>query len=94
MANVTFNFAALRLAAAEDTVTFMKFASAYNTYEIRCGKGLPSNKAADKAYSLLAQLQMNTKENLGVKTNVTLEEKEAVLDAIYAETVKATRLAE
>jgi len=92
MANVTFNFAALRLAAAEDTVTFMKFASAFNTYDIRNGKGLPSDRATKKAYSLLIQLQMNTKENLGVSVSATLEEKEACLDAIYAEVVKATRL--
>ena len=85
------NFAALRLAAAEDMATFLQFTKAFNTYEVRSSKGEPGDKSAVKAVDLLHELEKTTGEEIILIAVENIQDKEAVLDSIYEMSIRATR---
>ena len=85
------NFAGLRLAAANSMGLFLEFTRAFNTYEVRCSEGKPSDKSAVQAIDCLRNLERATGEEIILMPVKNISDKEQVLDAIYEMSVRATR---
>lgn len=77
------NTAALKVAAIQNIKLFMRFASEFNTYDLRNSKGLPSDIARGKAIKALADLQNATGEEIILRDLHDDEDEEAVLDELY-----------
>lgn len=79
------NTAALKVAAIMNISLFTKFASEFNTYDVRNSKGLPSDIARGKAIKTLTDLQIATGEKIILRPLYKSEDEEAVLDELYNE---------